>query len=242
MKNVRLFTLIELLVVIAIIAILAAMLLPALNQAREKAKGMSCVSTMKSLGMANAFYVDSQDGYTPMASTNYTRGWFSFLVSAGCLDTWKGYVDCPSQPRMTALFITRFKGYDFKTRHEGFWNFSYAISRYNFSANWSETSAYRGTKAGSIKNPSSKVAFGECFARNDYNTSGLDQPPDNGIGYYFIYPYLGTENYQGVLAARHNNMTNVLWADWHVSTVKREDIWSVSINSTLYNNFWNINY
>ena len=65
---------IELLVVIAIIAILAAMLLPALNQAREKAKTMNCVSTMKSLGTANAFYVDSQDGYTPMASTNFTRG------------------------------------------------------------------------------------------------------------------------------------------------------------------------
>ena len=74
MKKVRLFTLIELLVVIAIIAILAAMLLPALNQAREKAKTMNCVSTMKSLGTANAFYVDSQDGYTPMASTNFTRG------------------------------------------------------------------------------------------------------------------------------------------------------------------------
>ena len=64
------FTLIELLVVVAIIAILAAMLLPVLSQAREKARQAVCMSNLKQIGLAIECYVQDYGVFPPAGSPN----------------------------------------------------------------------------------------------------------------------------------------------------------------------------
>ena len=101
------FTLIELLVVIAIIAILASMLLPALQQARERGRATTCLSNMKSLHFGLSAYADNSKEFFPAAlsaflppgtTTLKNYGWSGVLASLG-------YLPAPKAASVTNVFL-----------------------------------------------------------------------------------------------------------------------------------------
>lgn len=174
------FTLIELLIVIAIIAILAAMLLPALNQARERGKCVSCSSRLKSLGQVVAMYVaDSQD-FLPACSPTDTNTWVHQLKRHNKSLTNKLFL-CPANDTLRFSWISD---------PNNFWNTSVNPQQTEYGFNLGIVDPYSPSKYGKItriKNPSTKVFL------MDSVTNGSLTNPGNVNGKWRIAPtnYIG---------------------------------------------------